>query len=166
MRKRLWPFVAAAMVLAILSASCGASDGEANLSVQWVREGADASSVEPTEPVRSLLVVQNDGGKDLDDVTLRFNQGEAGGLPFGVSVGTITNARSRFEDDTQVWELGAIDAGKSVTFPVTLWFDAGSRLAGSFTVRLVMVASSPGLQSRVESNPLEVVVDAGQAVRP
>jgi hypothetical protein len=165
-RTWLWAVLAAGVLLVGAAASCGGSGGEAALSLQWVREDASTQAVAPTETLKSVLVVRNDGGKDLDGVTLRFNQNEVGGVPFGVSVGTVTNARSRFEGETQVWDLGSIGAGDSVTFPMTLWFESSSSTEGPITVRLVMVASTPGLPQMVESNPFEVVVDAGQAVAP
>ncbi len=113
-----------------------------------------------------MLEVHNDGGQDLQDVSLRFNQNQLGALPYGVSVGTVTNASSQFDGDTQVWDIGSIGAGDSISFPVTLWFESSSTTSAPFTVRLAMVAASPALQDGVESNAFEVVFDAAQAARP
>jgi hypothetical protein len=165
---RVWlaALVLLTVVVAAIAAACVGSDGAAALSVRWVREGAGSEPVAPSDSVHSMLVVHNEGGKDLESVRLRFNQNELGGLPYGVSVGTVTNASSDFEGDSQVWDLGRLEAGDSVSFPVTLWFESASRIAEPFTVRLEMVAASPGLQAEVESNPFEVVIDSKQAVRP
>jgi hypothetical protein len=133
------------------------------LSLEWSAEEGSATAVAPSEVVRTLLYVRNEGGSPLESVTLRFDQHEAGRLPFGISVGTATNVSSRLEGEAQVWDLGRIRAGESVLFAMTLWFDATSRTAEPLPVGLLMVAESPTLEGTVRSNLLEVTVDARQA---
>jgi hypothetical protein len=151
------------LLLPLLVAACGSTHGPARLSLQWTTDDALAGAVTPTESVRSVVIVRNEGGVDLENVALHFNQQEAGQLPLGISVGTVTNLSSRFEGDDQVWDLGGIGAGDTVLFPMTLWFEAASRTAEPTTVRLLMVASSSSLADEVESNYFEVQVDARQA---
>jgi hypothetical protein len=150
------------MTLALTA--CGSSGGSARLSLEWTTEHALTGAVEPTDAVYSVVILRNEGGADLEGVELRFNQHEAGQLPLGVSVGTITNVSSRIEGEDQVWDLGNIRAGDTVLFPMTLWFEAASRTAEPTTVRLLMVGSSPTLPDKVDSNYFEVKVDARQAV--
>jgi hypothetical protein len=162
-RFRIGLLLVASMTLAVSASACAGSDGPAKLTLEWSREDATGAAVSPTESLKSILIVRNDGGADLDSVTLRFNQNETGDLPYGISVGTVTNVSSRFDGDAQVWDLGPIGAGDAVAFPMTLWFEASSRTAEPLAVHLRMVASSPALPSDVESNLFEVMVDTRQA---
>ena len=147
------------LALAFMVAACGGSDEPARLSLQWSAADNAPLLVAPSQTFRSLVYVRNEGGRGLDDVTLHFNQGQAGGLPFGISVGTITNATSRFEGEDQVWDLGRIGAGDTVVFPMSLWFDAESRTAEPAVVRLVIAATSPSVADEATSNVFEVSVD-------
>ena len=156
-------FLASGLALCLLVAACGSSSEPARLTLEWTTEQALNGAVEPADSVYSVVIVRNEGGKDLEGVALRFNQHEAGQLPLGVSVGTITNVSSRIEGEDQVWDLGSIGAGDTVLFPMTLWFEAASRTAEPTTVRLLMVGSSSTLPDNVDSNYFEVRVDARQA---
>ena len=162
-RHGFWSSLAAGVALTWLLAGCGTSGGPSRLTLEWSAQDSAGAAVSPSENVKSLLIVRNEGGAALDSVTLRFSQNQAGQLPFGVSVGTVTHVSSRFEGDAQVWDLGSLGAGEAVAFPMTLWFEAASRTVEPLTVRLVMVASSPGLPDEVESNHFEVMVDTRQA---
>jgi hypothetical protein len=151
------------LALTVAVAACGSSNEPGRLTLEWTTEVAITSAVTPSDTVKSVLIVRNEGGAGLEGVTLRFNQHAAGQLPLGVSVGTVTNVSSRIEGEDQVWELGSIGAGDTFVFPMTLWFDAASRTAEPAAVRLVMVASSLDLPKDVESNFFDVMVDARQA---
>jgi hypothetical protein len=151
-------------VSALLAVACdGGPDGPASLRLEWSRETSDGSPVAPTEVVQTLLYVRNEGGEAAHGVSIRFDQHEAGRLPFGISVGTATHVSSRLDGDAQVWDLGDIGPGDTLIFPMTLWFDATSRTAEPLAVGLVMLGATDMSGEAVRSNVLEVTVDARQA---
>lgn len=152
-------FAVTGIAAAVLVSACGSSAGPPSLTLEWKTEGASAASVLPSDSVDSVLVVRNDGGENLEAVSLRFDQEVTSQLPYGISIGTVTHMSSRFEGETQVWDLGSIEAGESVAFPMTLWFEASTRTTEPLAVRLVMLGSSPELPEDVESNVFEVAVD-------
>ena len=158
-------FIVIGLLASILATACvGSAGGPASLTLQWSTDDNASSTVAPSESLPSVLIVRNDGGEDLDAVSLRFDQTRAGQLPYGISIGTITHLSSRFEGDAQVWDLGRIDAGDAITFPMTLWFEASTVTAEPLSVRLVVVGASPELPHEVESNVFEVAVDTRQAL--
>ena len=159
----LWFLLLAGCLAGLLLAACGSSDQPGRLVLEWTSEEELTAAVLPSNSVESYVVVRNVGGAGLDAVSLRFNQHETGQLPVGVSVGTVTHVSSRFEGESQVWDLGSIGPGDTVIFPMTLWFEAASRTAEPAAVRLRMVAATPDLPAEAESNDFELLVDARQA---
>jgi hypothetical protein len=134
------------------------------LSVQWQLDAAEARAVRPSEALQTAIRLTNDGSAPIDNLVLRFEQGDTGMMPFGLNVGTATQVSSRFEGDTQVWDLGTLPPGQTLIFPMSLWFDASTITLEPRQVRLYVNAESPDLEGRVVSNALEVEVDTRAVV--
>jgi hypothetical protein len=163
-RTRILP-VLVALALAALAAGCSSQGGPPRLSLQWTPQDAAARAA-PTEAMQTMLLVRNEGSAPVDGVSLRFDQREAGMLPFGVNVGTATYVSSRFDGDVQVWDIGSIEGGQAVAFPMTLWFESAAHTTEPLRVGLVMVATSPDLADDVLSNVFEVTLDVRRASAP
>jgi hypothetical protein len=143
-------------------AACG-NDEAASLSVRWQLESGEARAVRPSEALQTAVHLTNDGSAPLEGLLLRFDQVDTGAMPFGLTVGTATNVSSRFDGNAQVWELGTLQPGQTLVFPMSLWFDSSTVTLEPRQVRLFVNAESASLRDQVVSNPLEVEVDTRAA---
>ena len=152
------------MAASLFAATACGGDDEARLSVHWQLDSGEARAVRPSEALQTTIRLTNDGGKPIEGLVLRFNQGHEAIMPFGLTVGTATRVSSRFDGDTQVWDLGTLQGGQTLVFPMSLWFDSSTVTLEPRQVRLVIDVESPDLGGHVVSNALEVEVDTRAAV--
>src|SRR5687768_10531457 len=111
----LWFTMAASL---LLTAACG-GDGAPSLSVRWQRDGASARPVLPSEAVQTAVYIENEGDVAIEGLVLRFDHVDTGMVPFGLSVGTATRVSSRFDGAAQVWDLGSLQPGQTMVFPIS-----------------------------------------------
>ena len=150
------------IVVFLAATACGGG-GKASLSVQWQLESGEARAVRPSEALQTTIHLTNNGSDVLEELVLRFDQAGAGTMPFGLTVGTATHVSSRFDGDAQIWELGRLEPGQTLVFPMLLWFDSSTVTLEPRQVRLVVNAESASLQDEVLSNALQVEVDTRAA---
>jgi hypothetical protein len=151
------------MTALVLASACDRTKGPI-LTLSWQAEATQPGPVTPADALHTTVRVTNHGSKDVSGVVLRFDQLTGGSLPYGVTIGTASNVASRFEGDVQVWDLGAVEAGQTVVFPLTLWFDSQSPTLEPRQMSLYMQAESPALEAGVVSNALDVEVDTRAAI--
>ena len=142
----------------LLATACG-GDSAPSLSVRWQLDGAAARPVLPSEALQTAVYIENEGDAAIEGLLLRFDHVDTGMVPLGLSVGTATRVSSRFEGAAQVWDLGTLEPGETIVFPMSLWFDSSTVTLEPRQLSLVIGAESPNLEGQVMSNALEVEVD-------
>jgi hypothetical protein len=147
----------------LLVTACG-SEGAPRLSVQWEHDGAGTRAVLPSEALQTAVYIKNEGSSSIEGLVLRFDHVDTGMLPFGLTLGTATRVSSRFDGNAQVWDLGKLEPGQTMVFPMSIWFDSSTVTMEPRHVRLVIHAESPDLEGQSVSNALEVEVDTRAAV--
>jgi hypothetical protein len=152
------------MAAASFAVTACVSSEQASLSVRWQLESGEARAVRPSEALQTAIHLTNDGSTSLEDLVLRFDQVDTRSMPFGLTVGTATHVSSRFDGNTQVWELGTLEPGQTLVFPMSLWFDSSTVTLEPRHVRLFVNAESTNLEGQVVSNALEVEVDTRAVV--
>ena len=160
----IWTAFLLVMASALVTTSACGGEREARLSVHWQIDAGELRGVRPSEALQTTVELKNDGGAAIDGLVLRFDQVDAGMMPFGLSVGTATRVSSRFDGTAQLWDLGTLQAGQTLIFPMSLWFDSSTVTLERRQVRLVINAEIPDLEGQVVSNALEVEVDTRAAV--
>ena len=162
MRRTCSAFLLTLVTLPLVTA-CG-GDSAPSLSVRWQHDGAVSRAVLPSEALQTAVYVENEGDLAIEGLVLRFDHVDTGMVPFGLSVGTATRVSSRFDGAAQVWDLGTLQPGQTMVFPISLWFDSSTVTLEPRQVSLVISAESPGLEGQVMSNALEVEVDTRAVV--
>ena len=150
------------MAALLLTMACGGS--APRLSVRWQHDGDGARAVLPSEAVQTAVYIENEGSEAIEGLLLRFDHVDSGMMPFGLTVGTATRVSSRFDGNAQVWDLGTLEPGQTMVFPMSLWFDSSTVTLEPRLVRLVITAESTDLEGQAVSNALEVEVDTRVAV--
>jgi len=144
--------------------ACGGSDKPAALSVRWEASqgGPVHVNISDESPgVHQTYVYVHNGATPLRDARLRLRNVDSSSLGLGVG-GTVTRAPTHIEGQDQVWELGDLEPGSSLRFPLGLWFDVSPQLESANGVSLKLELLSPDLQTPVESTKLLVSVTRGQ----
>jgi hypothetical protein len=155
--------LALALVLLLVAASllpgCGRA-GEPRLSLLW--RVAGSADLADGAPLATFVELRNLSDKRARQVELRFNPSQAGGAHTGLSIGTISNAASRFDGPAQVWELGDLPPDALVRFEIGLWFDSALATSGEQWVALSVQITSPDLAAPVSSNVLRLNAARGR----
>jgi hypothetical protein len=141
-------------MLCLVAAACGGSKGE-GVVVYWQARDPEFNE---DGPVPTVVRLRNDTGETIRDARLRFNATEARGGHAGLSIGTITNASSRFEGDAQVWSLGDLPPHTELAFEIGLWFDSELQVLDAPPVSLAVELASSDLRQAVSSNRLVVPI--------
>jgi hypothetical protein len=141
-------------LLCLAAAACGGSDG-GSVVVYWQAREAGFND---DGPVPTVVRLRNDTDTTIRNASLRFDSGDARGGHAGLSIGTVTNASSRFEGDAQVWSLGDLPPHTELAFEIGLWFDSSLHVLGAPPVSLAVQLASDDLHEAVSSNRLVVNV--------
>ena len=144
-------------LLCLAAAACGGSKDE-GVVVYWQARDAAFNSDDKDGPVPTVVRLRNDTDETIRDAQLRFDSTDARGGHAGLSIGTITNASSRFEGDAQVWSLGDLPPHTELAFEIGLWFDSALHVTGAPPVSLAVELASNDLRQAVSSNRLVVDV--------
>ena len=132
----------------MLVTACG-GNGAPSLSPRWTRTRRRSSAGSALRgPPRTAVYIENEGDAAIEGLVLRWSQVDTGMIPLGLTVGTATRLSSRFEGSAQVWDLGTLEPGQTMVFPMSLSFDSTTVTLEPRLVRLVISAESPDLEGR------------------
>lgn len=146
-------------VLLVLVASACAGSSDKGVELHWQTEDGTALqvSVRDLNSVHgTLIMVDNDSGKTIEDAVIRFTPATTRNAPVGFSVGTTSNVRTEFEGDTHIWRLGDIKPNTRMVLPIGLWFDAAQQVSSAAPVDLIAELDSSNQPSMIVSNALKV----------
>jgi hypothetical protein len=148
-----------ATVLVALASACGGGKDK-GIAVSWQTEdGAplqvsvrDLGSVHDT-----LIMVENDSGRTIEDAVIRFTPTTSQNAPAGFSVGTASNVHTDFDGDTHLWRLGDIEPNTRMVLRIGLWFATAQQISSAAPVDLIAELESTNQPSLIISNALTVL---------
>ena len=154
--------IAAAASLVLLTA-CGGGKGGSSVNVRWEAQqgGAvlvDVNDASASSTLHQTYVYIRAGDSTLHKASLRLR----GDYPLGINVaGTVANMPTQIDGHDQVWDIGDIEPGQGVRFPLGVWFDVNPGLDKATGLSIRLELSSPDLPRPIASSELQVAVTHG-----
>jgi hypothetical protein len=147
-------------LLAVLALTACGGKGDSDPVVRWQPSDGAALNLSTSDKSGSLHqtdVLIDSGPATLRGAHLRFRADF--NTPVGLEIGgTVTRVPTLIDGHDQVWDLGDLDAGSHIRFPIGMWFDVNPGLKSAKDVELTLELSSRDLSTPVESSALVVSV--------